>query len=101
MATGATEPPGRYGLCTRDDVFGPYVEQTYLQLLEQRYLPSLFNGLVKAMNAAPPESEEKLAVLRVMRMLEDKSGRNNEVVKQYMAKRLAKSSTASAISRHN
>ncbi len=51
------------------------------------YLPSLFNGLVKAMNAAPPESEEKLAVLRVMRMLEDKSGRNNEVVKQYMAKR--------------
>lgn len=50
-------------------------------------LPSLFNGLVKAMNAAPPESEEKLAVLRVMRMLEDKSGRNNEVVKQYMAKR--------------
>lgn len=39
------------------------------------------------MNAAPPESEEKLAVLRVMRMLEDKSGRNNQVVKQYMAKR--------------
>ena len=39
------------------------------------------------MNAAPPESEAKLAVLRVMRMLEDKSGRNNEVVKQYMAKR--------------
>ncbi|WP_122999723.1 type VI secretion system membrane subunit TssM [Escherichia coli] len=66
---------------------GPYVEQTYLQLLEQRYLPSLFNGLVKALNAAPPESEEKLAVLRVMRMLEDKSGRNNQVVKQYMAKR--------------
>lgn len=66
---------------------GPYVERTYLQLLEQRYLPSLFNGLVKEMNAAPPESEEKLAVLRVMRMLEDKSGRNNEVVKQYMAKR--------------
>nr|WP_265349220.1 type VI secretion system membrane subunit TssM [Escherichia albertii] len=66
---------------------GPYVEQTYLQLLEQRYLPSLFNGLVKEINAAPPESEAKLAVLRVMRMLEDKSGRNNEVVKQYMAKR--------------
>lgn len=66
---------------------GPYVEQTYLQLLEQRYLPALFNGLVKEMDAAPPESEEKLAVLRVMRMLEDKSGRNNDVVKQYMAKR--------------
>lgn len=66
---------------------GPYVEQTYLQLLEQRYLPALFNGLVKQMNAAPAESEEKLAVLRVIRMLEDKSGRNEEVVKQFMAKR--------------
>ncbi len=66
---------------------GPYVEQTYLQLLDQRFLPALFNGLVKEMNAAPPESEEKLAVLRVMRMLEDKSGRNHEVVKLYMAKR--------------
>ncbi len=50
---------------------GPYVEQTYLQLLEQRYLPALFNGPVKEMNAAPAESEEKLAVLRVIRMLED------------------------------
>ncbi|SQP02051.1 IcmF-like protein [Escherichia coli] len=58
-----------------------------LRAADADYLPSLFNGLVKAMNAAPPESEEKLAVLRVMRMLEDKSGRNNEVVKQYMAKR--------------
>ena len=66
---------------------GPYVEQTYLQLLEQRYLPALLNGLVKEMNNAPPSSEEKLAVLRVIRMLEDKSGRNNQVVKQYMAKR--------------
>ncbi|MEG0868508.1 MAG: type VI secretion system membrane subunit TssM, partial [Hafnia sp.] len=66
---------------------GPYVEQTYLQLLEQRYLPALFNGLVKQMNAAPAESEEKLAVLREIRMLEDKSGRNDQVVKQCMAKR--------------
>lgn len=66
---------------------GPYVEQTYLQLLEQRYLPSLFNGLAQALNAAPPGSEQKLAVLRVIRMLEDKSGRNDDVVKQYMAAR--------------
>ncbi|MBE3469658.1 type VI secretion system membrane subunit TssM [Enterobacter cloacae complex sp. P15RS] len=66
---------------------GPYVEQTYLQLLEQRYLPALFNGLIKEMNNAPPSSEEKLAVLRVIRMLDDKSGRNNAVVKQFMAKR--------------
>lgn len=66
---------------------GPYVEQTYLHLLEQRYLPALLNGLVKQMNNAPPESEEKLAILRVIRMLEDKSGRNDAVVKQFMAKR--------------
>ncbi|ECF3155250.1 type VI secretion system membrane subunit TssM [Salmonella enterica subsp. enterica] len=66
---------------------GPYVEQTYIHLLEQRYLPALFNGLVRDLNNAPPESEEKLAVLRVMRMMEDKSGRNNELVKQYMARR--------------
>lgn len=39
------------------------------------------------MNTAAPESEEKLEVFRVMRMLEDKSGRSNEVVKKYMAKR--------------
>ena len=66
---------------------GPYVEQTYLQLLEQRYLPSLTNGLLKDLATAPQGSEEKLAVLRVLRMLEDKSGRNDEAVKQYMAKR--------------
>ncbi|WP_318366252.1 type VI secretion system membrane subunit TssM [Enterobacter sp.] len=66
---------------------GPYVEQTYLQLLEQRYLPSLLNGLIKELAASVPGSEEKLAVLRVIRMLEDKSGRNDEAVRQYMAKR--------------
>ncbi len=45
------------------------------------------NGLIRDSNIAPPESEEKLAVLRVVRMMEDKSGRNNEAVKQYMARR--------------
>ncbi|WP_320077296.1 ImcF-related family protein, partial [Klebsiella michiganensis] len=64
---------------------GPYVEQTYLQLLEQRYLTSLSNGLIKDLAAARQGSEQKLAVLRVVRMLEDKSGRNDAVVKQYMA----------------
>ena len=39
------------------------------------------NGLIRDLNIAPPESEEKLAVLRVVRMMEDKSGRNNEAVK--------------------
>lgn len=66
---------------------GPYVEKTYLQLLEQRFLPALLNGLIKDLNAAPPGSEKKLSVLRVIRMLEDKSGRDNKVVEQYMAQR--------------
>lgn len=50
-------------------------------------ISSLMNGLIRDLNIAPPESEEKLAVLRVVRMMEDKSGRNNEAVKQYMARR--------------
>ncbi|BCG10650.1 type VI secretion system membrane subunit TssM [Buttiauxella agrestis] len=66
---------------------GPYVERTYLQLLEQRYLPALLNGLIRDLNNAEPESEKKLAVLRVIRMLEDKSGRDNKVVEQYMGQR--------------
>jgi type VI secretion system protein ImpL len=66
---------------------GPYVEKTYLQLLDQRFLPALFNGLIKDLNAAPAGSEKKLAILRVIRMLEDKSGRDNKVVEQYMSQR--------------
>jgi len=66
---------------------GPYVERTYLQLLEQRYLPALLNGLIRDLNNAEPGSEKKLAILRVIRMLEDKSGRDNKVVEQYMGQR--------------
>ncbi|MFW0767438.1 type VI secretion system membrane subunit TssM [Trabulsiella odontotermitis] len=66
---------------------GPYVEDTYLQLLQQRYLPALMNGLLKQLNEAPAGSNEKLNILRVMRMLDDKSGRNKELIKQFMADR--------------
>ncbi|NDJ57428.1 type VI secretion system membrane subunit TssM [Enterobacteriaceae bacterium 4M9] len=69
------------------DRIGPYVEDTYLQLLQQRYLPALMSGLLKDMNAAAPGSEEQLRILRIMRMLEDKSGRNKPLVEQYMAER--------------
>ncbi|WP_437432743.1 type VI secretion system membrane subunit TssM [Yokenella regensburgei] len=83
---GSRSPLADFGLYQGRNI-GPYVEQTYLQLLEQRYLPALLNGLMKDLAAAPQGGEQKLAVLRVIRMLEDKSGRNDEVVKQYMAKR--------------
>lgn len=66
---------------------GPYVESTYLQLLQQRFVPALMSGLLVQLNAAPQGSEEKLEILRVMRMLEDGSGRNIPLVEQYMADR--------------
>ncbi|WP_145557357.1 type VI secretion system membrane subunit TssM [Yersinia aldovae] len=66
---------------------GPYVESTYLQLLQQRFVPALMSGLLEQLNAAPKGSEEKLEILRVMRMLEDGSGRNIPLVEQYMSHR--------------
>lgn len=66
---------------------GPYVESTYLQLLRQRFVPALMSGLLEQLNAAPKGSEEKLEILRVMRMLEDGSGRNAALVEQYMSDR--------------
>lgn len=69
------------------DKIGPYVERTYLQLLQQRFVPALMSGLLKQLNAAPAGSEEKLEILRIMRMLEDNSGRNIPWVKQYMSTR--------------
>ncbi|OCQ54774.1 hypothetical protein Ppb6_00034 [Photorhabdus australis subsp. thailandensis] len=74
------------GLYQGSDV-GPYVESTYLQLLSQRFLPALMNGLLDDLNNAPKGSEEKLEVLRIIRMLEDGSGRNKSLVEQYMRER--------------
>ncbi|MDC9582131.1 type VI secretion system membrane subunit TssM [Xenorhabdus sp. PR6a] len=66
---------------------GPYVEGTYLKLLEQRFLPALMRGLLDDLKQAPAGSEEKLEILRVMRMMEDKSKRNPGLVAQYMRTR--------------
>ncbi|WP_369427330.1 type VI secretion system membrane subunit TssM [Providencia sp. PROV236] len=64
---------------------GPQVESVYLQLLTERFLPAIMAGLLTELNSAEKGSEEKLEILRVMRMLEDKSGRNNGLVEDYMA----------------
>ena len=64
---------------------GPYVESTYLQLLQQRFVPSLMSGLAEKLKNAPAGSEQKLEILRIMRMLEDGSGRNIPWVEQYMS----------------
>ncbi|WP_436877926.1 type VI secretion system membrane subunit TssM [Siccibacter turicensis] len=72
------------------DRIGPYVEGSYLQLLQVRFLPALMAGLEQDLRDAPPSSEAKLSVLRVMRMIEDASGRNKPLVQQYMAQRWQK-----------
>ncbi|EKT60189.1 type VI secretion system membrane subunit TssM [Providencia sneebia] len=64
---------------------GPQVESVYLQLLTERFLPTVMAGLLIELGNAEKGSEEKLEILRVMRMLEDKSGRNNGLVEDYMA----------------
>ncbi|CEE91008.1 type VI secretion system membrane subunit TssM [Xenorhabdus nematophila] len=69
---------------------GPYVATTYRKLLEQRFLPALMLGLLDDLNQAPASSEEKLEILRVMRMMEDKSQRNSALVAQYMRERWSK-----------
>lgn len=66
---------------------GPFVEQTYLRLLQRRFLPAIMNGLLIDLKQAPAESEEKLGLLRIMRMLDDKAGRRDEWVKTFMQKR--------------
>ncbi len=66
---------------------GPYVEQTYLRLLQQRYLPAVMDGLFVELNQAPKESEQKLGILRIIRMIEDETGRNRPLVLQYMQDR--------------
>lgn len=65
---------------------GPYVEETYLKLLQLKFLPAIMNGLLVQLNEAEPESEEKLEILRVMRMLDDKTGRDDNFVKDFMKK---------------
>ncbi|MGL4922845.1 MAG: type VI secretion system membrane subunit TssM, partial [Aeromonas veronii] len=77
------------GLYQGDEI-GPYVEGSYLQLLGMRFLPAQIQGLLEDLNQAPAGSEEMLSILRVIRMLDDASGRNKELVEQHMASRWQK-----------
>lgn len=65
----------------------PSIESTYLKLLQQRYLPNIMSGLTTELDRAPKESEQKLGILRVMRMIEDESGRDKDLVLNYMRNR--------------
>ncbi|MBV4491873.1 type VI secretion system membrane subunit TssM [Pseudomonas oryzicola] len=66
---------------------GPRVDEAYLSLLGRRFLPALASGVVDAMSAAPPGSEQQMAALRVYRMLEDRQNRRPEWVEEWMAQR--------------
>jgi len=65
---------------------GPKVDDAYLQLLSKRFLPELAGGVMEAMNNAPADSGEKLAALRVYRMIEDRPNRRAPIVEDWMAK---------------
>ncbi len=67
-------------------LIGPQVESTYLNLLEYKYLPSLMLDLIVDLRSVSND-EDKLAVLRVYRMLTDKSGRYDEFVLDYFARK--------------
>ncbi|MGK2890071.1 type VI secretion system membrane subunit TssM [Klebsiella michiganensis] len=69
---------------------GPYVETSYLGLLQQQFLPAVLAGLQQDLQQAAPASEAKMSVLRVMRMIDDASGRSIPLVEQYMAQRWQK-----------
>lgn len=64
---------------------GPKVEETYLNLLEYKFLPLLMADVIQDLNHAQSD-EEKLAALRVYRMMVDESGRYSEFVLDYFAK---------------
>jgi type VI secretion system protein ImpL len=66
-------------------MIGPEVEETYLNLLENRYLPTLMKQVASDLARATTE-EDKLAVLRVFRMMTDKSGRHDQFVEDYFGK---------------
>jgi len=65
---------------------GPLVDEAYLSLLSRRFLPALASGVIDAMNAAPPGSEQQMAALRVYRMIEDRQSRRPEWVEDWMAR---------------
>lgn len=64
---------------------GPKVEETYLNLLEYKFLPLLMADMINDLNQAQSD-EQKLAVLRVYRMMVDASGRHSEFVLDYFSK---------------
>lgn len=65
---------------------GPKVDAAYMRLLGQRFLPQLGIGVMARLNATDPGSDERLAALRVYRMIEDRENRSPELVESWMGR---------------
>jgi len=66
---------------------GPKVDEAYLKLLSQRFLPALAGGVMASMTAPNVSGEDQLAALRVYRMIEDRRNRRAPIVEDWMGKR--------------
>ncbi|MBP0714310.1 type VI secretion system membrane subunit TssM [Burkholderia sola] len=65
---------------------GPKVDEAYLALLSQRFLPALAGGVMARMIAPDTPDDTKLAALRVYRMIEDRTNRRPPIVEDWMGK---------------
>ncbi len=66
---------------------GPKVDEAYLRLLSNRFLPQLAGGVMAVMEGAPAGTDAQLGALRVYRMIEDRPNRRPPFVEDWMAKR--------------
>ncbi len=63
---------------------GPKVDQAYLALLSQRFLPALASGVMQRLDGPDTNGDTQLAALRVYRMIEDRPNRRPTVVENWM-----------------
>lgn len=63
---------------------GPKVDQAYLTLLSQRFLPALASGVMEQLDGPAVDGDGQLAALRVYRMIEDRTNRRSPVVERWM-----------------
>ena len=64
---------------------GPKIDEAYLTLLSQRFLPALASGVMESLDGAGIGEDTQLAALRVYRMIEDRPNRRAPVVEDWMA----------------
>ncbi|NMG34991.1 type VI secretion system membrane subunit TssM [Azoarcus sp. TTM-91] len=65
---------------------GPKVDEAYMSLLGQRFLPQVAGGVMAAMESPQAGSDAQLAALRVYRMIEERPSRRAPIVQEWMAK---------------